>query len=99
MQQIKYAINDPTTIPYVGVSLLCCGMCYHIIDLECRKAHKITDEMIPGTHGIFYPENWAVPEFCLATEEGWKNIQHVENLGNTYCDSIKCTDLYYSDLD
>ena len=76
MQVLNKLLTDVARfLPYLAISKLACGMCFNIIEYESRILNIVVDEIVRGSHGTFYPENWAIPEFCLRDENAIHNLE------------------------
>lgn len=72
---LRMVHDDTAFLPYVAISRLACGMCFNIIEYESHILNIAREDMVRGTHGAFYPENWAIPRFCLRDDDAIHNLE------------------------
>lgn len=90
---------EENVLPYIGVSLLCCGMCYHTLNKLAEANGLEIKELVPGTHGIFYPEDWVVIENFPINESdkldelALKSTQYAQIVGQDWIQSYDASEL------
>lgn len=87
--------DNNNIIPYLGISLLCCGMCYNVIRSEANIRNINIRDLVPGTHGIFFPEDWSVPNFCFRDDIAQQNLEALIQLAGNYANINDVTQTYF----